>query len=112
MFKITVLYETGVEGEYTKVVQVAKNESELEYKEVQMIGEWLPKLCPHIDYDKYHNCLFLHQRQFIKQTSPYEKNLMLSLINKTLEDCNMFDYEIAGIQMERRFTISVEKYEN
>jgi hypothetical protein len=115
MYKITVHFKSNIPGVYTKEEETATDEFQMQMKYQRMINRWFDILCPHIGIGI--KCYWGIQRtdriQDYKERTKKENEMMIHLINQTLDDMDMYDEEITGIETTietaRKFTIKVEE---
>lgn len=64
MYKITVLFNSNIDGVYTKEEETATDLFQMQCKRNRMMNRWFGILCPHIDIDKYCSMANYHKYDF------------------------------------------------
>ena len=102
--KITLLYQTNIEGIYTKEEETATDDMVL-FKEERMLDRWLKILCPHIDFTTFMEILPKQEVSSFKEDQDNRRYLKYKLILETLDSMNQQEKDN---KVQRHLEIKVE----
>eukprot|EP01033_Poteriospumella_lacustris_P010246 gene10246-gene11034 len=115
MYKINLLFKSNIPGVYTKEEEIATDKFHMELKQRRMIERWFDILCPHIGgcVKTYWNIQRTDRIVDYNERTKKENEMMIHLIDQTLDDMDMYDEEMTGIETTlenmRKFKITVEE---
>jgi hypothetical protein len=114
MYKITVLFNSNIDGVYTKEEETATDFSEMQHKQSRMMDRWFEILCPHIKIEQYYSRIFLSVCDYKTQLKK-KQEIMLKFINQTLEnlDNDVIERE-EGKRIKKRkrtFELTIEEFQ-
>ena len=98
MYKITVLFESDINGVYTQEIETASDEFFKNLKYDRLLDRWLKRLCPKLKMDT--NC---YDAKHVDLLNKY----IIDSINLTLD----YQNKINKIDRNRTFNIKVEMIE-
>lgn len=106
MYKITLLYQTGVNGEYVNEVEIAEDLEQAKYKRGGMINRWFEKLCDYIDFERYVEKILRIKNNSQSFTYDEITEMRLSMICKHTNDLGRYA-PVRGTS--RFFMIEIDK---
>ncbi len=94
MYKITVLFESDINGVYTQEIETAHDEITKNIKYGELLEKWLNKLCSHINFNPSY-----------KDENHINNKYVIDMINLKLD----WENKVRKIDRDRTFNINVEK---